>query len=369
MIRSLVIYLSLLSSFSLAAVRARDLGIKFDGKPGPSNAITDVNGVEVGQVSVVSGKGTKGEFHTARTGVTIVLPLGKKSVEGVPGAWWTLNGNGEMTGVSWLEESGLLEGPIGLTNTLSVGVVRDALADWVHKKFPEDPETGMLPFVAETDDSWLNDLYGHHVTKKHVWEALEKATPGAVAEGAVGAGTGTVAFGFKSGIGTSSRTTPAGYTVGVLVQSNFGQRSDLKILGIPVGKNLSKTLLPKVTALPHRDGSIVVVIATDAPLLPHQVKRLVKRAALGLARTGSLGRNSSGDFFIGFSTARPKDQGDGTQTWVAIKNDTIDDLFGAVVQSTEESIINALIAAKDSTGINGNQYFAIPHTFTDVQLQ
>jgi D-aminopeptidase len=367
MVRLLWIALWVGTSTTLAAIRARDLGVRFDGTPGPLNAITDVTGVEVGQVSVISGKGKKGELTTARTGVTVIFPLGKKSVSGIPGAWWTLNGNGEITGVSWLEESGLLEGPIGLTNTLSVGVVRDTLADWVHKKFPGDPETGMLPFVAETDDSWLNDLYGHHVKRNHVFEAIEKATTGPVAEGSVGAGTGTVAFGFKSGIGTSSRKTPSGYSVGVLVQSNFGQRADLKILGTPVGKNLSDVLLPKENPLPRRDGSIVVVIGTDAPLLPHQVKRLVKRAALGLARTGSLGRNSSGDFFIGFSTVRPKDQENGRQLWVSIKNEAIDELFAAVVESTEESIINALVAAKDSTGINGNQYFALPHTFGSPQ--
>ena len=220
----------------------------------------------------------------------------------------------------------------------------------------------MLPVVAETDDSWLNDPFSYHVKKSHVLEAIDNANSQKLEEGAVGAGTGTVTFGFKAGIGTSSRKTEAGYTVGVLVQSNFGRREELSIRGIPLGKHLTKSYLPIEHPTPKRDGSIIVVVATDAPLLPHQMKRLTKRVGMGLARTGSFAHNSSGDIFIAFSTAVPKENKLGLQTWTSLKNENMDELFKATVEATEESILNALVAAKDSVGINGNKYFALPHS-------
>lgn len=348
--------------FAATPVRARDLGVPFEGVPGTYNAITDVKGVEVGHATILSGKGVLGEMNTARTGVTVLFPLGKNSISGVPGAWFSLNGNGEMTGTTWLDESGLLEGPIGLTNTMSVGTVRDSLTEWVHQKFPKNSDLALLPFVAETDDSWLNSTFSYHVKKNHVFEAINSAKSGPVEEGAVGAGTGTVTFAFKAGIGTSSRKTKSDYTVGVLVQSNFGKREDLVLKGVPLGKMLSKSYLPVENPLPKRDGSIITVIATDAPLLPHQVRRLTKRVALGLSRTGAFARNSSGDIFIGFSTQLPKESKKGIQTWTSIKNENMDELFIATVEATEEAIINALVAAKDSVGINGNQFFALPHS-------
>ena len=350
----------LLTTTLCAKPRARELGIPLDGEPGPMNAITDVAGVEVGQVSVLAGRGVKGEHHTARTGVTVIFPRGKKLMSGIPGGWTTLNGNGEVTGTSWLQESGLLEGPIALTNTHSVGLVRDSIVDWVHQKFPNNFDDALLPVVGETDDSWLNDLYSFHVRKKHVFEAINKANSGPVEEGAVGAGTGTVTFGFKAGIGTSSRVTEGDYTVGVLVQSNFGRREDFKVAGIPVGKILAKEYVGIDNPRSRRDGSIVVIVATDAPLLPHQVQRMVKRVSLGLARTGALGRNTSGDFFIGFSTSAPKEMNKSTQVWVGLKNEALDPIFQAAVQSTEEAILNAIVGAKDVKGINGSQYFALP---------
>jgi len=343
-----------------AKPRARDLGIPFDGKPGKWNAITDVPGVEVGHVSVVSGRGVKGEMHTARTGVTLVFPLGRNAYEGVPGAWAALNANGDVTGVSWLEESGMLEGPVGMTNTQSLGLVRDSLAEWVHEKYHTNDE-GLLPIVGETDDSWLNDLYSFHVKKSHVFKAAENAKSGPVPEGSVGAGTGTVAYGFKAGIGTASRIVKDSYHLGVLVQANYGQRQDLRIAGIPIGKQLLNELLPVENPAPRRDGSIVVVLATDAPLLPHQLKRVVKRVALGMARNGSLGRNTSGEFFVGFSTSRPIKSADGIQTWKSLSNNQLDLFFEAAIQVTEEAIINSLVAAEDSRGINGSQYLALPH--------
>lgn len=350
------------STLAIGADRARDLGIAFDGNPGPLNAITDVAGVEVGQVTIQSGRGVKGELHTARTGVTVVFPRGKKlATGGVPGNWASLNANGEATGVNWLKESGFLEGPVALTNTQSIGLVRDSIVDWIHRKFPGNSDEAMLPVAGETDDSWLNDLYSFHVKKEHVFKALNSAKTGPVAEGAVGAGTGTVSFGFKAGIGTSSRRTAMGHTVGVLVQSNFGRREDLKILGVPVGKILKNEFLGVDNPIPRRDGSIVVVLATDAPLLPHQLQRLANRVAIGLGRTGSVGRNSSGDFFIAFSTMAPQEGPNRTQIWTGLKNDAIDGLFEATVQSTEEAIINSLVAAKTTSGINGCKYFALPH--------
>jgi len=352
------------------AVRARDLDIPFDGTPGPRNAITDVAGVEVGETTIISGEGslTVG-VGPIRTGVTIVLPRGKNSNAPVFGAWFALNGTGEVTGTTYLDEYGLIEGPVALTNTQSVGTVRDALAAWLtgEKKW----ELCCLPIVAETWDGELNDINGFHVRAEDVRGALRTASAGAVAEGNVGGGTGMVAFGFKGGTGTASRavaTAVGSYVLGVLVQANMGRREQLLIAGIPVGREIAakeSALLP-----PERgrdSGSIIVIIATDAPLLPHQLKRIAKRASLGLGRTGAIGGDSSGDIFIAFSTANAQivglQNGDvGVLRNVAtLPNDALDPLFEATIQATEEAIINALVAARTMTGINHRTIVAIPH--------
>jgi D-aminopeptidase len=343
--------------------RARDLGIPFDGTPATLNAITDVAGVEVGQVTLISGEGKvmpgKGPV---RTGVTAVLTRGKNSTDQVFGAWFTLNGNGEMTGTTWVEESGFVEGPIMITNTHSVGTVRDAVIAWQMQMQGKTFQPWSLPIVAETWDGFLNDINGFHVKPEHVAQALDQSATGPVAEGNVGGGTGMVAHQFKGGIGTSSRRFEidgANYTVGVLVQANYGARNALTIAGVPVGREITD-LMPK--EVPADTGSIIVVVATDAPLLPHQLKRVVKRAALGIAKNGGIGGNSSGDIFIAFSTANP---GAGKETNVAtlkmLANDRINPVFAATVQATEEAIINAMIAAETMTGVNGNTVYAIPH--------
>lgn len=343
--------------------RARDLGIPFDGTPAAFNAITDVAGVEVGQVTLISGEGKlvpgKGPV---RTGVTAVLTRGKNSTDQVFGAWFTLNGNGEMTGTTWVEESGFIEGPIMITNTHSVGAVRDAVIAWQMKKQGKTFQPWSLPIVAETWDGFLNDINGFHVKPEHVAQALDQAASGAVAEGNVGGGTGMVAHQFKGGIGTSSRKfniEGSDYTVGVLVQANYGGREGLTIAGVPVGREITG-LMPK--RIPADTGSIIVVVATDAPLLPHQLKRVVKRASLGIAKNGGIGGNSSGDIFIAFSTANP---GAGKEPSIAnlkmLPNDGINPIFLATVQATEEAIINAMIAAETMTGVDGNTVYAIPH--------
>ena len=343
--------------------RARDLGIPFDGTPATLNAITDVAGVEVGQVTLISGEGKlipgKGPV---RTGVTAVIPRGKDSTDQVFGAWFTLNGNGEMTGTTWVEESGFIEGPIMITNTHSVGTVRDAVIAWQMKKQGKTFQPWSLPVVAETWDGFLNDINGFHVKPEHVAHALDQAASGPVAEGSVGGGTGMVAHQFKGGIGTSSRKIEidgVSYTVGVLVQANYGGREGLMIAGVPVGREIAD-LMPK-QGTPDT-GSIIVVVATDAPLLPHQLKRVVKRAALGIARNGGIGGNSSGDIFIAFSTANA---GAGKEANVAtlkmLPNDRINPVFLGTVQATEEAIINAMIAAETMTGRDGNTVYAIPH--------
>jgi L-aminopeptidase/D-esterase-like protein len=325
--------------------RARDLGIPFDGIPGQFNAITDVAGVEVGLVTLISGEGKlvpgKGPV---RTGVTAVLPRGKNSTDQVFGAWFTLNGNGEMTGTTWVEESGFLEGPIMITNTHSVGTVRDAVIAWQMKKQGATFQPWSLPIVAETYDGFLNDINGFHVKPEHAAQALDQAA------------------GFKAGTGTSSRRFEIGgsnYTVGVLVQANYGARQRLTIAGVPVGREI-QDLVPKRGS--DGTGSIIVVVATDVPLLPHQLKRVVKRASLGIAKNGGLGENSSGDIFIAFSTANA---GAGKESTVAtlkmLPNDRINPVFAATVQATEEAIINALVAAETISGVDGNTAYAIPH--------
>jgi D-aminopeptidase len=343
--------------------RARDLGIPFRGVTGPFNAITDVKGVEVGYTTLISGEGKK----AVRTGVTAVLPQGKNFSGRVFAAWHTLNGNGEMTGTTWVEESGGLGTPIMITNTHSVGVVRDAVIEWGNKRSSGDNYSGdlSLPVVAETYDGFLSDINGFHVTKEHVFQALNGAKSGAIAEGNVGGGTGMMAHGFKGGTGTASiklDTRFGGYTVGVLVQANYGSRQLLHIAGVPVGQEI-KDLMPTQGKADDGQGSIIVVVATDAPLLPHQLKRLVKRVSLGVGVMGGRGENSSGDIFIAFSTANAveasKDKGIANLTM--LPNDEINMLFWATAGATEEAIVNAMLAAETMKGYDGNTAYALPH--------
>jgi len=342
--------------------RARDLGIPFDGTPGALNAITDVKGVEVGFTTLVSGSGKLVVGHgPVRTGVTAILPRGKESNDPVFAGWFSLNGNGEMTGTTRVEESGFLEGPVMITNTHSVGVVRDAVIDWRVRHGAAD-ETGYwwsLPVVAETWDGFLNDVNGFHVKPEHVFQALDNARSGPVAEGNVGGGTGMICYEFKGGTGTASRKLEekvGGFTVGVLVQCNCGGRSQLTIAGVPVGREI-----PEKPAYGD-EGSIIIVVATDAPLLPHQLKRLVRRASMGLARTGSTSGNGSGDIFIAFSTAnRGAAKPSGMRDLKMVPNDRMNPLFEATVQATEEAIVNALVAAQTMTGADNHTAIALPH--------
>jgi len=343
--------------------RARDLGVPFDGKPGPLNAITDVKGVEVGHTTLISGEGAlKVGTGPVRTGVTAVLPRGKNIKDQVFAGWFSLNGNGEMTGTTWVEESGFLDGPVMITNTHSVGVVRDAVIAWRVKHGPPDPDGywWSLPVVAETWDGYLNDVNGFHVKPEHVFHALQSAHSGAVEEGNVGGGTGMVCNEFKGGIGTASRVLNAkqgGYTVGVLVQCNYGSRDQLRIAGVPVGREI-----PEQRTRKNDVGSIIVVVATDAPLIPTQLKRLAKRVSLGLGRNGSYSGDGSGDIFIAFSTANPGAAGTkGLQHLTMLPNDQIDPIFLATVQATEEAVVNAMIAAETMTGINNRTVIALPH--------
>lgn len=360
----------LVASVAIAEPRARSLGIPFDGAPGPLNAITDVAGVTVGHTTIVRGEGTLQVGRgPVRTGVTAVHPRGK-TYDPVFAGWYTLNGNGEMTGTTWLEESGFLEGPVVITNTHSVGIARDATIEWQYKNdlfdpLPDDPDVfWSLPVVAETYDGDLNDINGFHVTKEHVMTALESASAGPVAEGNVGGGTGMICHQFKGGIGTSSRQLTIDgkrYTVGVLVQANYGSRESLTIAGVPLGDKLTD-LRPVFRASDRDTGSIIVVVATDAPLLPHQLERLARRVPIGIARVGGYGSNSSGDIFIAFSTANPGIAArSGLMKADMVPNDAISPLFLATAQATEESIVNALIAADTMTGINGNTVYALPH--------
>ena len=350
--------------------RARDLGVPFVGTPGTLNSITDVKGIEVGHATLISGEG-KLQVGTGpvRTGVTAILPRGKQSSnDPVFAGWFSLNGNGEMTGTTWLEESGFLEGPIMITNTHSVGVVRDAVIAWRVKSGPPDASGywWSLPLVAETYDGYLNDINGFHVKPSHAFEALDGAKPGPVAEGNVGGGTGMICYGFKGGIGTSSRKldqNAGAYTVGVLVQANFGRRNQLRIAGVPVGTEITEgTLGSKDGGIRDDVGSIIIVVATDAPLLSHQLKRLARRAALGVARTGSSSGNGSGDIFVAFSTGNPgASKPEGTVQLTMLPNDRMNSLFEATVQATEEAIVNALIAAETMTGADGHKVMALPH--------
>jgi len=368
LVRNLVFcsLLSWLASFGLAQnkPRARDLGVPFDGKPGPYNAITDVAGVEVGHTTLISGSGKlKVGEGPVRTGVTAVLPRGKDSIDPVFGGWFTLNGNGEMTGTTWLEDSGFLDGPVMITNTHSVGVVRDAVIAWRVKKAPAAGDDGYwwsLPVVAETWDGELNDVNGFHVKPEHAWHALDTAHGGPVEEGSVGGGTGMICNEFKGGIGTSSRVLDAkygGYTVGVLVQCNYGYRNQLRIAGVPVGKEI-----PDHATRESDIGSIIVVVATDAPLIPTQLKRMARKVSLGLGRDGSYSGDGSGDIFVAFSTANagaasPK----GVHDLKMLPNDRMDPLFLATVQATEEAVVNAMVAAETMKGINDFEVIGLPH--------
>jgi D-aminopeptidase len=368
--KSLLLAALLISTYCIAQKpRARDIGIPFQGIPGKYNAITDVKGVEVGFSTIISGQGKnvlgKGPV---RTGVTAILPRGRNN-NPVYANWYSLNGNGEMTGTTWITESGFLETPVMITNTNSVGVVRDAVLKWfVDKRWYNEDFWYTYPVVAETYDGFMNDIYGFHVKESHAFEALNSAASGPVKEGNVGGGTGMCCLGFKGGTGTSSRVVKVDdstYTVGVLVQSNFGAKRHFTIAGVPVGWELRDTLNYEFKGPPvykPGDGSIIVVLATDAPLLPHQLKRLAQRIPLGIGRTGGQGENGSGDIFISFSTANTNAfRRRGLTKVEQLSNDAINPLFDATVQAVEEAIINAMVAAETMEGINGNKAHALPH--------
>ncbi len=374
--RSILVLLSLLSlSLSLSAQkpRARDIGIPFFGQPGKFNAITDVPGVLVGYSTIIEGQGKniRGK-GPVRTGVTAILPRGRNN-NPVFANWYTLNGNGEMTGTTWITESGFLETPIMITNTNSVGVVRDAVLKWFVKTgwYKED-FWYTYPVVAETYDGFLNDIYGFHVKEAHAYEALDNARSGVLQEGNVGGGTGMMCLGFKGGSGTASRVIrikDSTYTVGVFVQANFGAKRNLTIAGVPVGRELADTLNYEFKAAPsyrqEGDGSIIVIVATDAPLLPHQLKRLAARVPLGVGIVGGRGENGSGDIFLAFSTANPAAfKREGFTSVELLPNDLINPVFDATVQATEEAIINAMVGAETMEGINGNKAYALPHKRT-----
>ena len=383
--------LSLTTPAAHAGPRENDLALPIGGKPGPLDAITDVAGVEVGHTTLISGTGKRVVGQgPVRTGVTVVLPRGKENPDPVFGAWFTLNGNGEMTGTTWLQEGGYIEGPVAITNTHSVGVVRDAVIQWeLSRKAVLQP--WWLPVVAETYDGLLNDINGFHVRSQDVLAALDSAKGGPVQEGSVGGGTGMVCLHFKGGIGTASRVLTVkegGYTVGVLVQCNFGGRRDLRIAGVPVGEAIPDLMpciangappspaqprLKACDATPARgqalgeagegreQGSIIVVVATDAPLLPHQLKRLATRVALGVGRQGGFGGNGSGDIFIAFSTANPKVwSAEDVSSVKMLSNDQMDPLFKATAQATEAAITNALLAGETMTGADDVRVYAMP---------
>ncbi len=364
--------------------RARDLGIPFEGAPGPLNAITDISGVEVGQRSLISGDGPlKVGVGPIRTGVTVIFPRGHADLRPVYGGFFDLNGNGEMTGRAYLEDFGIVQGPIGVTDTNAIGQVYAGIQQWSSKRFG----TATWPVVAETWSGYLSDIDGFHVTEQTTLAALDAARSGAVEEGNAGGGTGMVCFGFKGGIGTASRVVSIdskSYTVGVLVQCNTGARRVLRVAGAPVGQALAARWLPcfdpkiapKTGSLPActadgskgtpppDKGSIIIVVGTDAPLMPIQLNRLARRAAMGLARLGSYSGNSSGDLIVTFTTATPEvnhEEQDKPSPVAPVANARIDPLFEAAVQATEEAIVNALVAARTMTGINGARYFGIPH--------
>src|SRR5437867_3077499 len=354
-------------------IRARDLGIPFEGTPGKFNAITDVPGLEVGYTTLISGEGKlevgKGPV---RTGVTAILPRGHASLnDPVYAGFFSLNGNGEMTGTAWVDESGFLEGPIVITNTHSVGVARDAVIAWRVKHGAADKpgDCWTLPVAAETLDGWLNDINGFHVKSEHRLHALDSAHGGALEEGSVGGGTGMICYEFKGGNGTASRKveirpegadknrSPKSFIVGVFLQANFGRRSQLMIAGVPVGKEIPGDVYKQ------ESGSCIAVVATDAPLMPNQLKRLARRVSLGLARTGTISGNGSGDLFIAFSTANPNavNPDQVTHQVQTVPNDLMDPIFAGVVQATEEAAVNALVDNNSMTGRDNHRVEALPH--------
>ena len=349
--------------------RARDLGVPFDGTPGPLNAITDVKGVEVGQTTLISGSGPlKVGVGPVRTGVTAILPRGHDFKDSVFAGWFTLNGNGEMTGTTWVEDSGFLDGPVMITNTHSVGVVRDAVIAWRVKNAPPDDDGywWSLPVVAETWDGELNDINGFHVKPEDVFHAIDSAHDGPVEEGNVGGGTGMICNEFKGGIGTSSRRFEikgVSYSLGVLVQCNYGRRQNLRIAGVPVGAEIPQDPAYASASFGEVErGSIIVVVATDAPLVAHQLKRLARRVSLGLGRDGSTSGNGSGDIFIAFSTANPgAAAADHLVDLKMLPNDLLEPVFASTVQATEEAVINAMVAAQTMTGIENHKVIALPH--------
>lgn len=374
--KTAIIFIGLLSSYQVYSQkpRARDLGIPFVGTPGVFNAITDVQGVEVGYSTIITGKGENTVGNgPIRTGVTAIFPRGKaKKFSPVYANWYSLNGNGEMTGTTWVTESGFLETPIMITNTNSVGVVRDAVLKWYVDTdwYSGEDWWYTYPVVAETYDGFLNDIYGFHVKEKHVLEAIENSSSGQISEGNIGGGTGMMCLGFKGGTGTSSRVLKikdSSYTVGAIVQSNFGAKRNLSIAGVPVGIELKDTLNsvfngPPKSRRQEGDGSIIVIVATDVPLLPHQLKRIAQRIPLGIGIVGGRGSNGSGDIFLAFSTANEGAfNRDDIASITSMPNDLLMPVFEATVQVVEEAIINAMIAAETMEGINGNTSYAIPH--------
>ena len=366
-ILSFIPFLFALQSIAQENVRARDLGVPFKGNTGRWNAITDVEGVEVGFSTIISGEGDlKVGEGPVRTGVTAVLPRGRTN-DPVFAAWYTLNGNGEMTGTTWIKESGFLETPFLITNTFSVGVVRDATVAWMANQwYQETPFWYTYPVVAETYDGFLNDIVGQHVTAEHTFEALNSAKSGPVQEGNVGGGTGMICHGFKCGTGTSSRVFDIdgkSYTVGVLVQANYGGRSNLSIAGAPVGDEITDLRLDYLpNKKPGARGSIIVVVATDVPLIAHQLQRVIQRVPLAIGRMGGQGGNGSGDIFLAFSTANDHaHERSGTRTLDMIPNDRIGLVFDATIGATEEAIVNAMLAAETMEGVDGNTAYAIPH--------
>jgi L-aminopeptidase/D-esterase-like protein len=362
--------------------RAQDLGIPLEGVPGPLNAITDVPGVAVGHTTLIRGAGRlRVGFGPVRTGVTAVFPRGTGDLSPVFAGWFSLNGNGEMTGTAWIDDYGLLLYPITITNTNSVGLVRDAVIEWGRTRVP-GVFNCCLPAVAETWDGDLNDIYGFHVRKEHVFSAFATAKPGPVVEGNVGGGTGMQCLGFKGGIGTASRVLTAragGFTVGVLVQCNFGLRRQLRIAGVPVGQEIrqpeqcydtdaplgpdaSRKRCPWGQARDREHGSIIVVIGTNAPLLPHQLRRVARRAALGIGRMGGIAGAGSGDLFLAFSAAKPgRTDTMGVSSVLMLSDEQIDPIYESTVQATEEAIINALLAAKTMTGADYLRVPSLPH--------
>jgi len=346
-------------------MRARGLGLSLAGTPGPFNAITDVDGVEVGTTTLIAGHGplTVGQ-GPIRTGVTAILPRGHAHADVACAAgFYALNGNGEMTGISWIEEAGELHTPITITNTHSCGVARDATIRWLVARGAGTAQPWALPVAAETYDGDLNDINGFHVTDEHVFNALDQARPGPLESGSVGGGTGMICYDFKGGNGSSSRLVAVGeksYTLGAFVQANFGAREQLMVLGAPVGRHIVHDKLRN-----KDQGSVIVIIATDAPLLPHQLKRIARRVPMGLARTGTVGNNSSGDIFLAFSTANFNayaSTGNGVHQFAALPNDALDGLFNATVESVEEAVIDAMVANSTMTGRDGNRSIALPHS-------